>query len=122
MLATNVGFAAVALDNTAVPPDGCDKMAHLNVSGWLSESVDPVPSSCTVATAVTVWFCPGLATGATSFVEIMTVDGWLFRKPSLTISCMTYVPGRSARNEGFAEVADTSAALLPLGFVVIDQL
>ena len=54
-----------------------------------SASVDPAPLNCTVEGTLTAWVGPAFATGAALRVEIVTVAGALFRKPSLAISCTT---------------------------------
>ena len=55
-------------------------------------------------------------------MAMVTVSGCEFRVPSLTMSWATYVPGRSAVNVGEAELGLESAAVLPAGRVVKDQL
>jgi hypothetical protein len=55
-------------------------------------------------------------------VLMVTVSGLLFIVPSFTVRLTTYVPALSAVKVGFADVAPLSAAVLPDGFVVSDQL
>src|SRR5205814_2332943 len=72
------------------------------VSGSLSASDEPLPSRVTVVDTLTAWLAPAFATGGVFVVVMVTVDGALFRYPLLTISCATYVPGKSATKVGFA--------------------
>jgi hypothetical protein len=53
---------------------------------------------------------------------ISAVAGRLLRKPSLTISCTTKVPGRSGTKEALCAVGFKIAALLPLGAETKDHL
>jgi hypothetical protein len=53
---------------------------------------------------------------------MVTVEGGLSRKPLLTMSCATYVPGRSARKFGEATVVLDKVAALPTGLLVMAHL
>ena len=53
---------------------------------------------------------------------MVTVSGTLSTVPSLTMSWATYVPDRSATNVGFTTAASESAATLPAGRAISDQL
>src|SRR5947209_11696618 len=52
---------------------------------------------------------------------MVTVAGWLLRNPLFTMSCNTYMPGRSATKAGFAMAAFDRTAALPAGFEVNDH-
>ena len=54
-------------------------------------------------------------------VRSSTVSGALSSRPSLTTSCATYSPGRSAVNVGVAAAGSDSAAALPAGTATSDQ-
>src|SRR5271155_47507 len=88
----------------------------------LSLSVEPLPSSVTVVAMKTVCAGPAFATGATSLLFILTIDGVLPSVASLTTSCTEYAPTRSATKVGWMEVGLVSTATLPEGIVTNDQL
>ena len=67
------------------------------------------------------WSSPASATGRVLRVVMRTVSGALESVPSLTMSWITYSPGRSARNVGPTAVGIASTAVLPAGRVSIDQ-
>jgi hypothetical protein len=50
-----------------------------------------------------------------SITEITKVAAGLFALPSLTISCATYIPARSATKEVATDVVEVRLAVLPLG-------
>src|SRR5262245_49431528 len=57
--------------------------------------------------------------GATTSID--TVSGALSTVPSLPMSCATYVPGRSAVNDGVAMLALSRVARLPAGAAMSAQ-
>ena len=84
--------------------------------------MEPLPSSMTVAPILTFWSAPAFATGGVLVVVIVTVEGALSRKPLFTMSCATYVPGRSARKLGEATVVLDKVVVLPTGLLVMAHL
>src|ERR1700733_9897908 len=54
--------------------------------------------------------------------SISAVAGRLLREPSLTISCTSYVPGRSGRRRAIFAVGFEITALLRFGVETSDQL
>jgi hypothetical protein len=93
------------------------------------EKVTDTPPAPAGAPMVTVKFCGardrlrgfGLSVIAVAPAVIVTVDGALFKIPSLTINCTTYVPARSATKLGDTVLAPCRAAWLPCGRAVNDQ-
>src|SRR4030095_9078731 len=118
---TKVGLTRVGLTRVAVLPVGTVVNAHRKVNVSPSTSCDLLPSSCTLASTSTVWSGPALATGREFCVVITTVSGALSSCPSLTMSCTTYIPGRSTTNVGFTTVGSESSAVLPAGGGVTAQ-
>ena len=116
-----MGLTRVGLDSVAVLPLGAVVKAHRKVSVSPSTSCDLLPSSCTVASTSTVWSCPASATGREFCVVITAVSGTLSSCPSFTMSCTTYVPGRSTANVGFTIAGSDSSAVLPAGVEVNDH-
>ena len=53
--------------------------------------------------------------GTSTEAETLTVSGALFSRPSLTISCATYNPSRSATNVGVTEAGSLKDAVLESG-------
>ncbi len=115
--ATKLGVAVSAPFNVALLPAGVVVSDQKKVSGSPFASLEPVPSRLTVAPCVTVWSGPAFATGRVLLVLMTTVSAALSTKPSLTMSCATKSPARSAVNCGVAVVAPLSAAVEPAGRV-----
>src|SRR5580693_9137343 len=110
----NVGSGTLVAVSTALLFAGLVIRDHMNVSGNPWGSVDPEPLSITVAPWTTVWLFPGLAVGGcTEFEVIVTVAGLLFKIPSLTINCATYVPATSIVKVGLTIFGLLRVALLP---------
>src|SRR5262245_39793961 len=104
-----------AFDSVELLPPGCPIRAHWNVRGLPCGSV-PDPFNCTRVLWATVWLVPANAVGtAATEVEIVTVEVWLFSRPSFTTNWAVYVPGRSTVKVGFMMVVELKAAALPAG-------
>src|SRR5258706_7059613 len=95
-----MGAIEVGLVTPATLPTGRDTIFQANVRVSPSTSVDPAPLRATGWPTSTVWSAPAFATGAEFTVLIVTVAGAPSTTPSLTISRMTYEPGRSIGNIG----------------------
>ena len=79
----------LGLDSTAVLPAGTVVSDQAKVSGSLSGSDDPLPSSCTTLPAITSRSGPASAMGAVLVAETTTVSGSASSDPSETMSWAT---------------------------------
>src|SRR5262245_17193187 len=117
MSGVSVGVAVVGSCSVAALPMGTDVSIHAYVSGLPSGSLEPRPSRETGLPTVALRSGPASATGGrfAARTPICTVSGALDTKPSLTMSCATYVPERSGTNVGWIAVGFDSVDALPTG-------
>ena len=107
--------------NDALLPAGRETNCQAKVSASPSGSEEPVASSVTLVPTATDWSAPAAATGGRFSVRSSTVSGALSSRPSLTTSCATYSPARSATNVGVTAAGSDNAAALPAGTATSDQ-
>src|ERR1019366_6811122 len=100
---------------------GSETMFHLYVSGSPLTSVDLEPSNCTRAPTRTTWFGPALARGGEFCVVTVTNAAALSKRPSFTISCITYAPALSITNDAETLLAPDNVVTLPAGCETIVQ-
>jgi hypothetical protein len=119
--AANEANGVSAPASVALLPAGRLTKVQLKPSASPLASLEPVPSSVTSSSIVTVWSGPASATGRTLLVVTTTVSGTLATAFAVTISCTTKSPRRSAVKHGVAVAAPASTAALPSGRVVNDH-
>jgi hypothetical protein len=107
--------------NAAALPAGREVRLHRKVSLSPLGSVLAAPSSVTLAPIATCCAAPASATGArfALLAVTVTVAGALSTVPSLTTSVTSNSPMASAPKLGWACVASTSVALLPVGLALM---